>query len=122
MPAPKQFGSKVQATLPPDLSPILDKAGIKQVQKIVGSTLYYAQAVNMTVLMALSSIAAKQTIATARMLERCTQKLDYLAHNANAKARFPASDMIMKGLAKRTLSQIVAFKLNIFVFMCEKGP
>jgi hypothetical protein len=27
-----------------------------------------------------------------------------------------------KGLTKCTLSQIIVFKLNIFVFMCEKGP
>jgi hypothetical protein len=39
---------------------------------------------------------AKQTIATtARTLEQCTQMLDYLAHNADAKVRFHASDMIM---------------------------
>jgi hypothetical protein len=36
----------------------LDKAGIKKVQKMVGSILYYAQAINMTVLMALSTITA----------------------------------------------------------------
>jgi hypothetical protein len=30
----KQFGSKVQAPLPPDLSPKLDKAGITKVQKL----------------------------------------------------------------------------------------
>jgi hypothetical protein len=44
MPAPKQFGSKAQAPLPPNLSPKLDKAGIKKVQKIVDSILYYARA------------------------------------------------------------------------------
>jgi hypothetical protein len=27
-----------------------------------------------------------------------------------------------KGPTKRTLFEIVVFKLNIFVFMCEKGP
>jgi hypothetical protein len=43
----------------------------------------------MTVLMALSAIAANQTIATARTLERCMH-----AHNAGAKVRFCTSDMI----------------------------
>jgi hypothetical protein len=94
-PAPKQFGSEAQAPLPPDLSPKLDTAGITKFQKIVGSILYYARAVNMTVLMALSTIAAEQTIATEHTLERCTQLLDYLAHNADAKVRFHASDMVM---------------------------
>jgi hypothetical protein len=41
--------------------PKLDAKGIKRVQKIVGSILYYARAVDMTVLIALSSIAVKQT-------------------------------------------------------------
>jgi hypothetical protein len=95
MPAPKKFVSEVQVTLSPDSSPLLDKAGIKKVQKIVISILYYARAIDMTVFMALSTIAAKQTIATTQTLERCTQMLDYLAHNANAKVRFQASDMIM---------------------------
>jgi hypothetical protein len=33
-PAPKQYGLKAQATLSPDLSPKLDKAGIKKVEKL----------------------------------------------------------------------------------------
>jgi hypothetical protein len=84
-PAPKQFGSEAQAPLPPDSSLKLDKAGITKVQKIIGGILYYTRAINMTVLMTLSTIAAEQMIATKRTLERCTQLLDYLAHNADAE-------------------------------------
>jgi hypothetical protein len=51
----------MQAPTPPDNMPKLNDAGIKQVQKNVGSILYYARAVDMTVLIALSSIAMKQT-------------------------------------------------------------
>ena len=57
--------------------------------------MYYALAVDMTNLMALSTIAVNQTKATKRTMERCTQLLDYLAHNADAKVRFHASDMIL---------------------------
>ena len=95
IPAPKQFGSKAQRPLPADTSPILDKKGIKRVQQIVGSILYYARAVDMTVLMALSSIAIEQTKASERTMERCTQLLDYLSYHSDAKVRFYASDMIM---------------------------
>ena len=63
-PEPKRFGTEAQALLPPNSSPKLDAKGIKRVQQIVGSILYYARAVDMTVLMALSSIAAEQTKAT----------------------------------------------------------
>jgi hypothetical protein len=75
--------------------PKLDKKGIKRVQKIVGSILYYAQAVDMTVLMVLSTIAVDQMKATEQRMEQCMQLLDYLAHNADAKVRFHASDMIL---------------------------
>jgi hypothetical protein len=94
-PAPKQFGSEAQRPLPPDASPLLDKKGIKRVQKIVGSILYYARAVEMTVLMALSTIAIEQTKATETTMKKCVQLMDYLAHNPDAKIRFHASDMVM---------------------------
>ncbi len=58
---PKKFGTEAQAPLPHDFTPKLDKNGIKHVQKIVRSILYYARAVDMTVLIALSSITVEQT-------------------------------------------------------------
>jgi hypothetical protein len=70
-PAPKQYGSEAQAPLSPNDSPLLNKDGIKRMQQIVGSILYYARAVDMTVLMALSTIAAKQTKATTQSMPRC---------------------------------------------------
>ncbi len=94
-PAPKQFGSEAQRPLPPDLSPLLDKKGIRRVQQIVGSILYYARAVDMTVLMALSTLAIEQTEATKNTMSKCVQLLDYLAHHSDAKVHFYASDMVM---------------------------
>jgi hypothetical protein len=94
-PEPKQFGTEAQAPLPPDTTPKLDAKGIKRVQQIVGSILYYARAVDMTVLMALSSIAVEQTKATERTMDKCTQLLDYLAGHADAKVCFHKSNMIM---------------------------
>jgi hypothetical protein len=94
-PEPKKFGTDTQASLPPDTSPKLDAKGIKRVQQIVGSILYYARAINMTVLKALSSIAVEQTKASDKTMARCTQLLDYLSHNADAKIHFHASDVIL---------------------------
>ncbi len=62
--------------MPPDNSPRLDEKGIKRVQRIVGSILNYACVVDLTVLMALSTIAAEQTIATTNTLAKCTQLFD----------------------------------------------
>jgi hypothetical protein len=53
-PEPISYGAKAQAPIAPDTTPLLDAKGIKRVQKIVGSILYYARAAEMTVLMALS--------------------------------------------------------------------
>ncbi len=57
------------SALPTDDTPKLDEKGIKRVQQIIGSILYYARAVNMTVLMALSTIAVDQTKATEQTME-----------------------------------------------------
>jgi hypothetical protein len=67
-PEPKKFDTEAQAPLPPNSSPRLTAIGMKHVQQIVGSILYFARAVNMTVLMALSLIAVKQTKATEKTM------------------------------------------------------
>jgi hypothetical protein len=49
----------------------------------------------MMVLKALSSMAVEQMKASDITMARCTQLLDYLSHNADAKVRFHASNMIL---------------------------
>ena len=90
-PAPVTYGAKAQALLPADTSPKLNARGIKKVQKIVGSILYYARAVDMTVLMALIAIAVEKTTAKEKTMKRFIQLLDYLTSNADAKVRFHVS-------------------------------
>jgi hypothetical protein len=106
-PEPKKFGSQAQAPLEPENTPTLDAKGIRYVQQIAVSILYYAQCVDMTVLMALSLIAVEQTKATEQAIKQCIQLLDYLACNAGAKVRFYALDMIMN-----TLQLIVPFQIT----------
>ncbi len=69
-PKPRKYGTDVQSPLPVDNSRKLNDGEIKQVQKIVGSILYYAQVVDMTVLMALSTIASEQTKGTKNTMEK----------------------------------------------------
>ncbi len=57
-PNPIKYGKNNQSPSPLDKSPCLDKAQKKQVQQIVGSFLYYARAVDPTILMALLEIAS----------------------------------------------------------------
>ncbi len=56
---PKQYGSSAQCPIPPDTSPLLSNDDIKHVQRVISSILFYARAVDLAVLMALSSIASK---------------------------------------------------------------
>jgi hypothetical protein len=67
---------EAQAPLPLNILSRLDKEGIRHVQHVVGSILYYACTVDMTILMALSMIASEQMAATEQTLKQCTQLLD----------------------------------------------
>ncbi len=91
----KQFGSKAQHPLPPDVSPPLSNTDIKHVQHIFGSILYYARTVDLTVLIALSTIASKQAKGTQQTMAKTKQLLDYLATHHDATVHFHASDMIL---------------------------
>ena len=73
---PKQYGSAAQATSPLDDSPPLSADDIEHLQQIISSILYYASAVDMTVLMALSTIASKQAKGTTQSLSQAHQLLD----------------------------------------------
>jgi hypothetical protein len=78
-PSPKQYGAKAQSPLPVDISPKLSPEEIKEIQRVIGSILYYARAVDITVLMALSSIAIEQANGTTSTMAKAKQLLDYLS-------------------------------------------
>ena len=95
-PPPKQYGAKAQTPLPIGISPKLTPDKKKEIQRIVGCILYYARAVDITVLMALSSITIEQTKGTTSAMDKAKQLLDYLATHPDAKIWYRASDMVMK--------------------------
>jgi hypothetical protein len=63
-------------------------------QKVTGSVLYYAIAVDPTVLMPLNNIATEQTKATEKTQAATNKLLDYLATHPDATIRYQSSDMI----------------------------
>jgi hypothetical protein len=73
----------------------LSNTKIKQVQKVVGSILYYARVIDITLLMTLSTIASKQITGTECTIEKAWQILENLATHLNATMHFQASNMIM---------------------------
>ena len=93
--APHKYGAASQEPMPHNMAPPATKDKITHIQQVVGSILYYAIAVDLTLLMALSAIASKQVKATKTTLKNVNQVLDYLATNPDATIIFHASDMIL---------------------------
>ena len=88
----KSCSSRLQMAPVDDSEPLPPK-GIRRVQSIVGSILYYARALNSIMLPALNDIGSKQAAATTDTTKQCTMLLNYAATYPNAKIRFCASDM-----------------------------
>jgi hypothetical protein len=88
------YGAAQQLTSPEDTTPLLNAAGIKRIQEIVGVFLYYGRAVDSTMLVALGSIASAKT--TEETAAAVTHLLNYAASNPEATVRFHASDMCLK--------------------------
>ncbi len=65
-----------QAPTPSNESPLLDEAGKKRVEQIVGTFLYYARAVDPTIVMALSDLSSQQSAPTKNTMTHVNQFLD----------------------------------------------
>jgi hypothetical protein len=94
-PNPISYGKDNRARVPIDTSPKLNETGKNCIQQIVSSFLYYAQAVDHTIIMAISAIAAQQSAPTEQTRKRVDQFLDYMATHPDAKICYRASDMVL---------------------------
>jgi hypothetical protein len=63
------YGATPQMTAPPDTSANLAAADITTLQQIIGTLLYYARAVDSTMLVALGTLASSQTKATTNTMK-----------------------------------------------------
>jgi hypothetical protein len=93
--APRKYGAAAQEPRPTDDSPSAGEAGIKRIQQLVGTILYYARSVDSTALMALSEMGSEQATATTKTMADAIHFLDYLASHPDATIRYHASDMIL---------------------------
>ena len=82
------YGSRVQyAKLPDTISP-LDSDGINHVQRVVGKLLYYALAINNTMLVTIGNFGSEQTRSTKTTITKVTHLLNNMATHPDAKVRF----------------------------------
>jgi hypothetical protein len=88
------YGAKTQYATKDETPPLTAKQCLT-IQKVTGSVLYYARAVNPTVLMPLNDISTEQTKATEKTQAATNQMLDYLATHSDAAIRYHASNMIL---------------------------
>jgi hypothetical protein len=88
------YGAKIQYATKDETPPLTAKQCLT-IQKVTGSVLYYARAVDPTVLMPLNDIAMEQTKANENTQAATNQLLDYVATHSDATIRYTASDMIL---------------------------
>eukprot|EP00804_Cyclotella_cryptica_P009080 CCRYP_003165-RA/>CCRYP_003165-RA protein AED:0.11 eAED:0.04 QI:0/-1/0/1/-1/1/1/0/287 len=81
--APHTYGSKQQLCATADPAPAMGKHQKMFVQEVIGVFLYYARAVDCTMLTALGSLATQQANRTTTTLDRVYQFLDYALSHPN---------------------------------------
>jgi hypothetical protein len=90
------YGQRIQYAPPPDESAAAPAADIARAQGIDGTLLYYARSVDPTLVMPLSTIAARLSTATATTMDAVRHLLDYCSTKPDADIRYYASDMQLK--------------------------
>jgi hypothetical protein len=88
------YGQKLQLA-PIDETPKLDATGKLFVQSCVGSFLYYARAVDPSILPAINEISAAQAAPTQKTMKACTMLMDYMSTYPLAIIRYHASEMVL---------------------------
>ena len=97
-PSPYQepkFGQKVQYSNI-DTTPLLQPSAIKYIQRVTGKFLFYARAIDNTMLHALNNIATATINGTEATLAATKNFLNYATSNPDAEIKYTASDMILQ--------------------------
>jgi Reverse transcriptase (RNA-dependent DNA polymerase) len=89
------YGAAIQLTAAPDMSPPLSPNDTKRVQEIIGTLLYYARAIDNTMLPAIGTIASQQSQGTKATMKAIVKLLNYAASHPSATIRYVASDMVL---------------------------
>lgn len=90
-----QYGAKIQYAAAPDTSPILNAANKTRMQEVLGVSLFYARAVDVTMLKAIGTIATQQSAPTKATVQAITKLLNYAATHPDAELQYTSRDMIL---------------------------
>jgi hypothetical protein len=76
-------------------SPALSNKDVNKLQQRTGTLLYYARAVDPTLMMPINIVASEQSRATAVTADKVIKLLNYCNTHPETKIRYHASDMIL---------------------------
>ena len=80
-------------TEPREKIPLLQPGDITKIQKIIGALLYYARAVDGTLMATLNELASAQSKGTQAAMQATKKLMDYFHTHSDAKIRYCTSQM-----------------------------
>lgn len=93
---PPRYGQQVQLTDAPDQSPLLSPEKVSILRQIVGVFLYYARAIDCTMLVGVGQLSTAQTKATTAVEAAAALFLQYAGTWPNATVVYRASGMVLR--------------------------
>jgi hypothetical protein len=117
------YGAKTQYSTK-DETPPLTAQQCLTIQKVTGSVLCYARAVDPSVSMPLNDIATEQTKSTEKTQAATNQILDYLATQSDTTIRYHTSDMVLHILSDASYLSVsnARSRLGGLCFLGNKSP
>jgi hypothetical protein len=92
---PPIYGAKTQFVSDPTPSPALSDKDVNKLQQLTGTLLYYARAVDPTLIMPINVLASEQSNATEVTADKVIKLLNYCNTHPETKTRYHASEMIL---------------------------
>jgi hypothetical protein len=92
---PPIYGAKTQFVNEVTTTPALSDKDVNKLQQLLGTLLYYARAVDPTVIMPINVLASEQSNANEVTADKVIKLLNYCNTHPETKIRYHASDMIL---------------------------
>jgi hypothetical protein len=92
---PPIYGAKTQFVSDPKPSPAISDKDVNKLQQPTGTLLYYAKAVDPTLIMPINVLDSEQSNATEVTADKVIKLLNYCNTHPETKNRYHASDMIL---------------------------
>jgi hypothetical protein len=93
---PPLYGAKTQFVNETTPSPALSDKNVNKLQQLTDALLYYARAVDSTLIMPINVLASEQSNATEITADKVIQLINYCNTHPETKIRYHASDMILQ--------------------------